>query len=273
VDARLLRRNDEIGYLGRDFNLMAGHIESLVQAQRRLLTDISHELRSPLARQGVALGLARKRGGPELSSALDRIALEADRINEMIGQVLTLSQLESGTDRFENRKIDLVTLVEEIAADADFEARSRDCTVRLLKSEPCMVTGSPQLLRSAVENVVRNAVRYTAPGTVVEILLRCETVDDKRYAVITVRDHGTGVPEEKIRSIFRPFYRVEDARDRKTGGTGLGLAIAARAVHAHDGTINAVNGTEGGLIVEVRIPVRPDQVDDRDSESSSQPFA
>jgi len=269
VDANLLKRRDEIGYLGRDFNLMAGRIESLVEAQRRLLTDISHELRSPLARLGVALGLARKRGGPEVSTALDRIALEADRINEMIGQVLTLSQLESGTDRFENLKIDLVTLVKEIAEDADFEARSRGCTVRLLKSEPCEVAGVPQLLRSAVENVVRNAVRYTAPGTAVEIFLRCETVDEKRYAVITVRDHGAGVPKDKIEAIFRPFYRVEDARDRKSGGTGLGLAIAARGVRVHEGSINAVNAPDGGLIVEVRIRARADQPEDPDAESKS----
>jgi two-component system sensor histidine kinase CpxA len=259
VDAKILKRKDEIGYLGRDFNLMAGHIESLVEAQRRLLTDISHELRSPLARHGVAVGLARKRGGPEVSTALDRIALEANRINEMIAQVLTLSQLESGTDKFENLKIDLVKLVREVAEDADFEARSRDCSVVLLKGEPCLVTGVPQLLRSAVENVVRNAVRYTSPGTAVEITIGCESVDGQQYAVITVRDHGPGVPEEKIAAIFRPFYRVGEARDRKTGGTGLGLAIAARAVGVHEGTINAVNTSGGGLLVEVRIPARPDQ--------------
>ncbi|MDT7816569.1 MAG: two-component system, OmpR family, sensor histidine kinase CpxA [Acidobacteriaceae bacterium] len=273
VDARLLKRKDEIGYLGRDFNLMAGRIESLVEAQRRLLTDISHELRSPLARHGVALGLARKRGGPEVSTALDRIGLEAERINEMIGQVLTLSQLESGTDGFGKLRIDLVTLVKEVVDDADFEARSRGCTVRLLQDEPCVVTGVPQLLRSAVENVVRNAVRYTAPGTAVDVLLHRETVGDKRYAVITVRDHGSGVPEDKIEAIFRPFYRVEDARDRKTGGTGLGLAIAARAVRVHEGSINATNSSDGGLIVEIRIPSGADQVEDQDSESSLQPFA
>ena len=164
-------------------------------------------------------------------------------------------------------------LVKEVVDDADFEARSRNCTVKLLKDEPCVVTGASQLLRSAVENVLRNAVRYTEPGTAVDVLLRCETVDEKRYAVITVRDHGSGVPEEKIEAIFRPFYRVEDARDRKTGGTGLGLAIAARAVRVHEGSINAINASDGGLIVEIRIPVSADQVEDRDSEASSQPFA
>jgi two-component system sensor histidine kinase CpxA len=191
----------------------------------------------------------------------------------MIGQVLTLSQLESGTDGFGKLRIDLVTLVKEVVDDADFEARSRGCTVRLLQDEPCVVTGVPQLLRSAVENVVRNAVRYTAPGTAVDVLLHRETVGDKRYAVITVRDHGSGVPEDKIEAIFRPFYRVEDARDRKTGGTGLGLAIAARAVRVHEGSINATNSSDGGLIVEIRIPSSADHVEGQDSESSLQPFA
>lgn len=267
VAAKLLKRRDEIGYLGRDFNLMASRIESLVDAQRRLLTDISHELRSPLARHGVALGLARKRTGGQAKPELDRIALEAERINEMIGQVLTLSQLESGANGFENLKIDLLALVKEIVDDADFEARSRGCAVRLLRSESCVVTAAPQLLRSAVENVVRNAIRYTAPGTAVEISLCFEPVDEKGYAVITVRDHGVGVPEEKIEAIFRPFYRLEDARDRKTGGTGLGLAIADRAVRAHAGEINAFNAKDGGLKIEIRLPATA--INQRDADSTS----
>ena len=155
------------------------------------------------------------------------------------------------------------------ADDADFEARSRSCTVLLSKAEPCAVMGVPQLLRSAVENVVRNAVRYTTPGTAVEITLQCELVDEKRTAVITVRDHGSGVPEEKLAAIFRPFYRVADARDRKTGGTGLGLAIASRAVRVHQGTISALNAPGGGLIVEIRIPASFDQARDPDVEPAS----
>jgi two-component system sensor histidine kinase CpxA len=271
VDDKLLKRKDEIGYLGRDFNLMAGSIESLVEAQRRLLQDISHELRSPLARHGVALRLARIRSGPEVNTALDRIGLEANRINEMIGQVLTLSQLESGTDRFENLRIDLVEVVRAIADDADFEARSRGCSVIFVKSEPCFVNGVPQLLRSAVENVVRNGVRYTAVGTAVTITIDCESIREHRFAVITVRDHGAGVPEEKIEAIFRPFYRVEAARDRKTGGTGLGLAIAARAVEAHRGTISAVNAPDGGLIVVIKIPATTEKLPGADRDQLSHP--
>jgi signal transduction histidine kinase len=254
VDSKLLKRHDEVGYLGRDFNIMAGRIESLVAAQRRLLGDISHELRSPLARQGVALGLARRRGNPEVTSSLDRIGREAERMNEMIGQLLSLSQLESGTDSLSTAVIDLAALVREVADDADFEARSRERTVRIVASEDCTVSGVSDLLRSAIENVVRNAVRHTAQGTEVAISLRCEDSNGFKEAVVSVQDHGKGVPEEAIEEIFRAFYRVEHARDRKTGGTGLGLAIAARAVRLHGGTIKAANVVAGGLIVEIRLP-------------------
>jgi two-component system sensor histidine kinase CpxA len=256
VSHRLIKRRDEIGYLGRDFNLMAGRIESLVEAQRRLLSDISHELRSPLARLGVALGIARRRAGPEVGVALDRIEREAERINEMIGQLLTLSHVENDTEGLKTVKIDLCALVREVADDADFEARGRDRSVRVLPCAACSMTGVVELLRSAVENVVRNAVYYTAEGTEVEVALRCEDEQPEKYAVVSVRDHGAGVPEEAIDKIFRPFYRVEDARERQTGGTGLGLAIAARAVRLHGGTITAANSSGAGLVVEIRLPVK-----------------
>lgn len=251
VDPALLSRRDEIGYLGKDFNLMASHIESLVDAQRRLLTDISHELRSPLARQVVALGLARRRGNSEVMPALDRIALEAGRMNDMIGQLLDLSRVENGTEALLTSRINLATLVAEIADDADFEARDRGRSVRVVKNEACSVNGVTDLLRSAIENVVRNGVRHTSEGTEVEIQLGCVNSS----AIISVRDHGRGVPENALEDIFHPFYRVEQARDRKTGGAGLGLAIAARAVRLHGGSIAARNAEGGGLIVEVKLPM------------------
>jgi signal transduction histidine kinase len=255
VDPGLLNRRDEIGHLGRDFNLMAGHIESLVEAQRRLLADISHELRSPLARQGVALGLAKRRGNAEVMPSLDRIAREANRMNEMIGQLLDLTQVESGTDTIEQTKIDLASLVESIVQDADYEARDINRSVRVVKTQACVTHGSVELLGSAIENVVRNAVRHTAPETEVEVSLKREAADGQPAAVIAVKDHGAGVPEKALSDIFRPFYRVEDARDRKTGGTGLGLAIATRAIGLHGGSINASNVQEGGLLVEIRLPL------------------
>jgi signal transduction histidine kinase len=254
VGPLLGRRRDELADMGRDFDAMAVRIESLVTAQRRLLGDISHELRSPLARLGVALELARRRAGPAAGATLDRIEREAESINEMIGQLLTLSRFESGTGGLKSEKIDLCALVQEVADDADFEARSRDRAVRITSCEACAVTGVAGLLRSAIENVVRNAVRHTAATTEVEVSLLCESADGERRAVITVRDHGAGVPEEALTEIFRPFYRVEEARDRQTGGAGLGLAIAARAMRLHHGTINAANASDGGLIVELQLP-------------------
>ncbi|HEX8141214.1 MAG TPA: ATP-binding protein [Pyrinomonadaceae bacterium] len=257
VSHKLIKRRDEIGYLGRDFNLMAGRIESLVEAQRRLLGDISHELRSPLARLRVALELARRRSsGPEAARALDRIEHEAESINEMIGQLLTLSRVETATDSLKTIKVDLCALLQEVADDADYEARSRNRSVLVKTCEACMTAGVPELLRSGIENVVRNAARYTAEGSEVEIALRREDLGVESYALISVRDHGAGVPEEAIDKIFRPFYRVEDARDRQTGGSGLGLAIAARAIRLHEGAITAANAPGGGLIVEIKLPIR-----------------
>jgi two-component system, OmpR family, sensor histidine kinase CpxA len=255
VDPGLLKRRDEIGYLGRDFNFMATHIESLVDAQRRLLTDISHELRSPLARQGVALGLARRRANAEVGPSLDRIGREAERMNQMIGQLLDLSRVENGTDTLQVSRIDLTSLVDEIVQDADYEALDRERAVRVTARDKCSINGVVDLLSSAIENVVRNAVRHTNPNTSVEIGLRCSDLNGQRSATITVRDHGRGVPESSLDEIFQPFYRVEEARDRKSGGTGLGLAIAARAVRLHSGTIKASNAAEGGLVVEIILPV------------------
>lgn len=247
------RRRDELGELVRDFNLMAERIESLLTSQRQLISDISHELRSPLARLNVALGLARQRAGDGVVPQLDRIEREAERLNEMIGSLLALARMQGASGPPEKSRINLDELVREVAADADYEAQERHCSVRVVASEPCNTFGSPELLRSAVENVVRNAVNYTAEGTEVEITLR----NHSGGAEITVRDHGPGVPEAELPNLFRPFYRVANARERQTGGTGLGLAITERAVRLHGGTVhmeNAKNG--GGLVVVLRVPAQ-----------------
>jgi len=254
VSTKLAKRRDEVGQLGRDFNSMAERLESMVRAQQRLLGDISHELRSPLARLGVALGLARQRSGAEASGALDRIERESDNLNEMISQLLTLTRLESGTDGRRRTDVDLAALVKEVADDANFEAVSLNRTVQVVSSDNCSINGVEELLRSAVENVVRNAVRYTPEGTAVEVALSRQN----GHAVISVRDRGNGVPEEALDKIFQPFYRTEDARDRQSGGgTGLGLAITERAVRMHGGSVQAVNAADGGLSVEMRLALNP----------------
>ncbi len=251
------RRRDEIGELARDFDFMADRIESLLASQQTLLRDISHELRSPLARLSVALELARGRAGEKAATALDRIERESERLNELIGQVLTLTRMESGVGDLPTEDVRLDVLVEEIVADARFEATQSNREVHLRSNRQCTVNGITGLLRSAIENVVRNAVRYTPEGTAVELALEVEaSTEDETWAVVTVRDQGPGVPEELVNEIFRPFQRVGEARDRQTGGTGLGLAITQRAVNAHDGTVVAKNPPDGGLLVELRVPAK-----------------
>jgi len=256
VAEKLNKRRDEVGQLGRDFNVMAERLESMVKAQQRLLGDISHELRSPLARLGVALGLARQRSGADANGALDRIERESDSLNEMISQLLELTRLESGTDGRKRTEVDLAALVHDVAEDADYEARSVNRSVQVVSSDKCSINGVEELLRSAVENVVRNAVRFTPEGTAVEVALKRQNGSGDHFAVISVRDRGKGVPEEALEKIFRPFYRTEDARDRQSGGgTGLGLAITERAVRMHGGSIAATNASSGGLSVEMRLPL------------------
>ena len=262
--------------LMRDFDRMAERLESLVNAQSRLLTDISHELRSPLARLNVALELARQRSGTEATSALDRIDRESNRLNELIQKLLTIARLESGDESIEKSPVHLDRLVQEIARDAAFEAQSRHCQVEAEIIDECVVIGSPSLLHSAIENVVRNAIRYTDEGTKVELVLERDVkvsadtglkkialqeaqpasdAADKEEAVVRVIDSGPGVPEDALDKLFRPFYRIDDARGRQTGGVGLGLAITDRAVRLHGGTIRISNRPEGGLMVEIRLPL------------------
>ncbi|MEW5975478.1 MAG: ATP-binding protein [Acidobacteriota bacterium] len=248
------RRQDELADLGRDFDLMAERIESMVAAQRRLLSDISHELRSPLARINLAVALIRQRQQPSEDAELDRIELEARRLDTLIGQVLTLARMESNGEERLRQPLELDSLVRRVADDANFEAQNSNRSVRITSSEPVTVEGNEELLRSAVENIVRNAVRYTRPETEVLISLSQVREGTQTLASLRVRDHGDGVPESQLGHLFRPFYRVAEARERESGGVGLGLAIAEQAVKWHRGTIRACNAPEGGLLVEVQLP-------------------
>ncbi len=250
-------RRDEIGELGRDFDQMAERLESLIGSQKRLLQDISHEFRSPLARLTVALEIARRGGRDESVNALERIGLEAERLNALIGKLLMLARLERGVEEVEKAVVGLAELVEELAADTDFEARGRNCGVKIVSAENSFVVGNRELLRSAVENVLRNAVRHTPENSEVTVALRClHKAGDGCLAVIEVLDNGPGVPESSLADIFSPFYRVGDARDRKQGGTGLGLAITERTVKLHGGRVWAKNAPGGGLLVTVELPAK-----------------
>jgi signal transduction histidine kinase len=251
VSIRSKGRGDEVTDLVRDFNRMAERIEKLMLAQKQLVRDVSHELRSPLARLNVALGLARRTASPAAAAPLDRIEQEAERLNVMIGELLTLSLLESDSVRFEKESFDLTEVVDEVVRDADFEAESRNRRVTFGAAGPLKMAGSREMVRRALENVVRNAVRYTSEGTSVEVSLE----ESSNHAVIRVRDYGPGVPEDVLQYIFRPFYRIAEARDRQTGGTGIGLAITERAVLLHSGEVQAANAQDGGLVVELRLPL------------------
>lgn len=246
VAERVGRRHDELAALARDFDLMAERIESLVTSQQRLLRDISHELRSPLARMNVALGIAKQKAQSEVAQQLERIETEADRLNLMIGRILTLSKLESGAQDYEKEWVDLVEIVASVVDDADFEARPLGKHVDMKEDGSCVVDGNEALLRSAVENVLRNAVRYTKQGSTVDVAVK----HAGEKVTVSIEDHGGGVPEEELRNLFKPFYRIGEARERSTGGIGLGLAIADLAIAAHDGTISARN-TGDGLRVEI----------------------
>lgn len=246
VAEKVGRRRDEIADLAHDFDAMAERIETLVSSQQRLSRDVSHELRSPLARMNVALEIAKQKVSGEAAPQLARIEAESQRLNDMISRLLTLSKLETGSKDFERREVNFKTLVEQVAADADFEASAKGKSVKLVTAAECRVLGSESLIRSAVENVLRNAVRYTPEGTDVEVSL----TNGSGRARLSVVDHGGGVPEAELTNLFRPFYRVGEARDRGSGGTGLGLAIAEQAILVHDGTIKAKN-TSDGLMVEI----------------------
>jgi two-component system, OmpR family, sensor histidine kinase CpxA len=250
------RRRDEIAGLMRDFDAMAERLETLLKAQSRLLNDISHELRSPLARLNVALGLARQRASVESADMLDRIELEASRLNELIGRILTLARLEDGEQLVSQTPVPLGELVASITEDAEFEAQARHCHVRATVAEgDWMVRGNASLLHSAVENVVRNAIRYTQEGSSVDIQLQGEERAGQHEAVLRVSDSGPGVPTDALEKLFEPFYRLDEARGRQTGGVGLGLAITERAVRFHGGKVKAFNREGGGLTVEIRLPL------------------
>jgi two-component system, OmpR family, sensor histidine kinase CpxA len=254
VGPQLGSRRDEVADLGRDFDHMAERISILIESQKRLLGDISHELRSPLARLTVALELVRKNSPPSATGPLNRIEQEAERLNELVGQLLAITRLESGAERVPAETVILEDLVHQVVDDANFEAKPLNKEVRILELEKCRVSGSAELLRSAIENVVRNAVRYTAEGTAVDVSLNWKL----DTALLTVHDHGPGVPEADLERIFEPFYRVSEARDRASGGAGLGLSIAERTVKLHRGTIGAANAGDG-LLVTIRLPLAPSQ--------------
>ena len=250
VSKKLTRRRDELGQLGHEFNAMAARLQSQIESGQQLLRDVSHELRSPLARLEVALEVARSHADDSERGrqALDRIALESSRLDALLEQVLTWSRLQHQERPLAREPVALAELLEQCAADLTLIS---EVPIDIKATAQPVVDGDPVLLRSVVENLLRNAQHYTAPGTRV----RAEVDQDGGMAVLNVRDHGPGVPEHMLDSIFEPFVRTSQARDRHTRGHGTAPAILAPACQAHGGTVTAHNRPEGGLEVCVRLPM------------------
>jgi len=242
---QLPRRRDEIGQLGQSFARMVTSVKGMIEQQQRLLSDISHELRSPLTRLRMALAIARRKG--QQSSELDRIETEAQRLEEMIAALLGLSRAQLQQQPL--AEISLDTLLAQVLEDGQFEAQQLGKQLLAGELPPLTLHCYPDLLASAVENVVRNALRHAHSKVEVRA-----TRHDARLR-LTVLDDGPGVPAEQLEQIFRPFYRTSEARDRRSGGVGLGLAIALNAVQKHQGTLHADNRDPHGLAVTIELPL------------------
>jgi two-component system sensor histidine kinase CpxA len=255
TDAAVLRRGDELGELAGEFNAMADQIERAMENQKRLVGDLSHELGAPLARLRLAVGLARKQLGAAAEAPLDRIEREAERLDTLAQQVLDLLRAEARNGVAMMKKVRVDELLRELAGDAELEAATKQCRIVMYGASECEVEADPEMLRSALDNVIRNAVKYTAERTCVELQYRAEPGGIR----IEVSDRGPGVPEDSLPHLFEPFYRVNQARDRKTGGAGLGLSIARQAIEKHGGTIRASNRAGGGLQIDIELPAACDK--------------
>lgn len=242
------RRKDEIGELAHDFDEMAARLESLVHSKQQLLQDISHELRSPLARLSVALEMAKDKS-PGAVKELLRITEEADKLNALIQQILSLSRLDTASLPIIFEEIDLAELIHSIVSDANYEKQQHTSPIIFFAATACPAWVNYALLRSAIENVIRNALRYTPEQQTIRVFLR----QKKNHAQIVIEDSGPGIPPAKMTYIFDPFFRVDDSRAQRTGGFGLGLAIAKKAVLLHHGTIAAENIATGGLRVTLTL--------------------
>ena len=228
---------------------MADRINDMLDSQRRLVSDVPHELRSPLARLRIALELAQR--SDDTSTALPRIEKEANELENLVTELLSLARIESGQFHLEKQDTDINKLLQKIVHDANFEGEAKHCEVRLESSEAITLSVDPVLIRAAIENVIRNAIHYSPEHSVVQV----STQQSPDKFTVTVEDSGPGVPEQSLALLFKPFTRVAEARDRSSGGFGLGLAITGKSLLAHGGEAIAQNREQGGLRVTLVLPL------------------
>jgi len=236
------RSKDEIGNLGRSFNAMAERIHTLLTTERQLLQDVSHELRSPLARLTFEAEMVRNTS--DRDAAATRLRREIERLSELVGTLIDMARAEGEPGAVEMEVLCLNDLLLATAEDSEVEARAAGCSIDVKAQRETYLQGNVELLRRAIENILRNAIRYAPPESTVEVRLEREA----NFARITVRDYGPGIPEKLRERIFHPFFRADASRDERTGGLGLGLAIAQRAVRVHNGDITATNASPGALL-------------------------
>jgi two-component system sensor histidine kinase CpxA len=245
------RSKDEIGNLGRSFNAMAERIYTLLTTERQLLQDVSHELRSPLARLTFEAEMVRRT--TDRDAAATRLRHEIERLSELVGTLIDMARAESEPGEVEMETLCLNDLLLDTAADSEIEAQAAGCSIDIKAPEETNLQGNAELLRRAFENILRNALRYAPPKSSVEVRLKREAT----WARIIVRDYGPGIPENLRERIFDPFFRADASRDERTGGLGLGLAIARRAVRVHNGDITAENASPGALLT-ITLPLHPE---------------
>lgn len=243
---------DEIAELSNEFNRMAERLETLVSSKERLLQDISHELRSPLARLNIAIELGKNKTYPKAEAEFMRMELESSRLNSLIGEILEFARLENPSTELRLAKTDLASLLTEIIQDGNYEAGESSPRITAGKILPCSLKIDRRLIHRAIENIVRNALHYSPKNQPIVISLDYDK--ERKNICIDICDNGPGVPEDQLKKIFNPFYRVDSSRTKKTGGYGLGLAIAARAVNLHQGTIIAKNNAAKGLLIRITLP-------------------
>lgn len=250
---------DEIAELSSEFDRMAEQLEALVNSKERLLQDISHELRSPLARLNIAIELGRMKTKNLADTEFSRMETESSRLNMLIGEILDFARLDKSTTELDLNTTNMPDLLHAIINDANFEFGKESIRLYAGTIEPCELVIDDRLIHRAIENIVRNALHYTPEDQ--KVLISLQYDESKEHVYIDIKDKGPGVPEDQLAKIFNPFYRVDTSRTKKTGGYGLGLAIASRAVALHQGSIAAVNSPDGGLWVRITLPVNPGVVE------------